>query len=315
MASAAVGLRAPRSVSLPVPTVVVDSSALTNDTLPWGSVRCPWPVRLVLLHMGRTIGTGRSQRKIPAMQTLHQTSVIAATVAMLLTSSCGGSNSPAPVPVAKADKAPLAPAAKDVETRINSKGLREDREIDYPKPAGRMRIVCVGGSITLGDGVAQEETFEAWMQKNMRGRGYDVEVLNAGKPGFGAKESADQLESELLKYEPDLVVVSIQDGEGTTSAVDLQRIETLLGAKKIVYILLAVPELTAVSGYAPKPPAVYVVPSKAALDVFADKNAILDTKGRWTEFAHQKTGNALAELIVGAPLICCAQGPVPANPQ
>lgn len=54
--------------------------------------------------------------------------------------------------------------------------------------------------------------------------------------------------------------------------------------------------------------------SKAALDVFADKDAILDEKGRWTEFAHKKMGNALAELIVGAPLICCAAGPVSSNP-
>jgi hypothetical protein len=56
------------------------------------------------------------------------------------------------------------------------------------------------------------------------------------------------------------------------------------------------------------------MPSKAALDVFADKDALLDEKGRWAEFAHQKMGNALAELIVGAPLICCAKGPGPAKP-
>ena len=56
------------------------------------------------------------------------------------------------------------------------------------------------------------------------------------------------------------------------------------------------------------------MPSKAALDVFAGKDALLDDEGRWTEFAHKTMGNALAELIVGAPLICCATGPVPENP-
>ena len=177
-----------------------------------------------------------------------------------------------------------------------------------------MRIVCVGGSVTFGDGVAREATYEAWMQKNMRGRGYDVEVLNAGKPGRTLAESAALLEDELLKYEPNLVVVSTQDAESAAAAAELEKIETMLKAKGIVYILLAVPEYVAAPGYTPKAPAVYVVPSKAALDVFADKDALLDDKGRWTEFAHKKMGNALAELIVGAPLICCATGPVPENP-
>ena len=198
--------------------------------------------------------------------------------------------------------------------RRNSRGLREDREVDYAKPKGRMRIVCVGGSVTFGEGVARNATYDAWMQKNMRGRAYDVEVLNAGRPGRTLAQSAALLEGELLKYEPSLVVVSTQDGESATAAVELQKIATMLRAKGIVYILLAVPDYVAVPGYTPKPPAVYVVPSKAALDVFADKDALLDDKGRWTEFAHMKMGNALAELIVGAPLICCATGPVPENP-
>jgi hypothetical protein len=201
-----------------------------------------------------------------------------------------------------------------VDTAVNSKGLREAREVDYAKPKGRMRIVCVGGSVTFGEGVARDATYEAWMQKNMRGRAYDVEVINAGKPGRTLAESAALLEGELLKYEPSLVVVSTQDGDSATAAAELERIETMLKAKGIVYILLAVPGYVAAPNYSPRPPAVYVVPSKAALDVFADKNALVDAKGRWTEFAHQKMGNALAELIVGAPLICCATGPVPENP-
>lgn len=233
-------------------------------------------------------------------------------LALLAAPSCGG-GAPAPSAPAAA-KGPVPPPAKSVEVKLNSRGLREDREIAYAKPKGRKRIVCVGGAVTFGEGVARDATYEAWMQKNMRGRAYDVEVLDAGKPGFGAAEAADQLRSELLKYEPDLVVLSIQKGEGTTTAADLRAIEEMLAAKKIVYILLAVPDFAGVEGYTPKPPAVYVVPSKAALDVFGKTSALLDAQGRWTEFAHQKMGNALAELIVGAPLLCCATGPVPPNP-
>lgn len=243
---------------------------------------------------------------------LAWTSVLA--FAVLTAASCGGTSPPPSSPAPHTDKAPTPPPAETVDTAINSKGLREDNEVDYAKPKGRMRIVCVGGSVTFGDGVGRDATYEAWMQQNMRGRAYDVEVLNAGKPGRSLAESAALLESELFKYEPNLVIVSVQKGEGAATAEDLVKIESMLKAKGIVYILLAVPDLMAVEGYSPKPPAVYVVPSKAALDAFADKDAILDDKGGWTEFAHKKMGNALAELIVGAPLICCATGPVPEHP-
>jgi hypothetical protein len=248
------------------------------------------------------------------MQTKPRTWTVVAAITLLAAASCGGAppnpSSPAPATA----KSPTPPPAKTVDTAVNSNGLREDREIDYAKPKGRMRIVCVGGAVTFGEGVARDATYAAWMQRNMRGRAYDVEVLNAGKPGRSLAESAALLENELLKYQPSLVVVSVEPGGGTTAAADLQRIETLLKAKKIVYILLAVPDYVAVEGYAPKPPSVYVVPSRAALAVFADKDAIVDDSGRWTEFAHKKMGNALAELIVGAPLICCATGPVPEKP-
>jgi hypothetical protein len=248
------------------------------------------------------------------MQINHRVWTAILAFAMLTAASCG-SNAPTPAsatpPMAKS---PTPPPAKTVDTAVNSKGLREGREVEYVKPKGRMRIVCVGGSVTFGEGVARDATYEAWMQKNMRGRAYDVEVLNAGKAGRTLAESAALLGGELLKYEPSLVVVSMQDGEGAKAVAELQKIEAMLKAKGIVYILLAVPDYVAAPGYTPKPPAVYVVPSKAALNVFADKDALLDDKGRWTEFAHMKMGNALAELIVGAPLICCATGPVPENP-
>lgn len=248
------------------------------------------------------------------MQSHRATWIAVVALAVLTTAACGGGATSPQSPTPLTTKSPAPPPAKTVDTTVNSKGLREASEVAYAKPKGRMRIVCVGGSVTFGDGVARDATYEAWMQKNMRGRAYDVEVLNAGKPGRGLAESAALLESDLLKYEPSLVVVSMQKEEAAAAGADLRKIETILNARGIVYLLLAVPDYAVVEGYTPKPPAVYVVPSKAALDVFASENALVDTAGHWTEFAHEKMGNALAELIVGAPLICCATGPVPENP-
>ncbi len=248
------------------------------------------------------------------MRIRRATGIVVIALTVLVAAACGGGAETPTSATAHGTPSPAPPPAKAVDTTVNSKGLREPREIAYAKPKGRMRIICVGASATFGDGVARDATYEAWMQKNMRGRGYDVEVLNAGKPGRSLVESANLLESELLKYDPSLVIVSVQKDEGSGTAEDLRKIETMLAAKGIVYILLAIPDYAAVEGYTPKPPAVYVVPSKAALDVFDSESAMVDTRGHWTEFAHKKMGNALAELIVGAPLICCATGPQPANP-
>jgi hypothetical protein len=249
-------------------------------------------------------------------------------VAIATSGGCGGSSNESTTPrhatTATSPGGQEPPPAAAVAESVNSKGLRATREIDYAKPNGRMRIVCVGGATTFGDGVAVDATYPAWIQKNMRGRAYDVEVLNAGKPGRGAAESAVLLETELLKYEPDLVVVSVQKDEGTATTADLQRIEALLKARRIVYVLLVVPEFAdhparlvetfAKDGYQPKQPSVYLVPAKAALDAYIGKEPLFDTTGHWTADAHKRMGNSLAEMIVGIPLICCAKGQVTPEP-
>jgi lysophospholipase L1-like esterase len=95
-----------------------------------------------------------------------------------------------------------------VEFRINGKGLRDDRELAYEKPAGVRRIVSLGDSFTAGYEVQGEETFSAALERALRARGIEVEVLNAGVSGYSTAEAALYLERELFRYEPDLVLVS-----------------------------------------------------------------------------------------------------------
>src|SRR5436309_15627215 len=45
-----------------------------------------------------------------------------------------------------------------VDFETNSKGLR-DRETSYAKPPGKLRILMLGDSLTVGWGVAVEDTF------------------------------------------------------------------------------------------------------------------------------------------------------------
>ncbi len=92
--------------------------------------------------------------------------------------------------------------------KINSRGLRADREYPYEKPPGTIRIVSLGDSFTAGYEVQQEETFSSVLERELRASGHTVEVLNAGVSGYSNAEALVYLERELLRYDPDIVLLS-----------------------------------------------------------------------------------------------------------
>jgi hypothetical protein len=51
------------------------------------------------------------------------------------------------------------------------------------KVAGRLRIAAVGDSVTFGWGVSPDESWVTLVEAELRQRGHDVELLNAGSPG------------------------------------------------------------------------------------------------------------------------------------
>lgn len=96
----------------------------------------------------------------------------------------------------------------DVGFEINAKGLRDPLDFPYEKPPGTLRIVSLGDSFTMGYEVAVEETFSQVMEARLRAAGYPVEVLNAGVSGYSNAEALLYLERELLRYQPDVVMLS-----------------------------------------------------------------------------------------------------------
>lgn len=92
--------------------------------------------------------------------------------------------------------------------RHNALGLRGG-EVSTKKIAGAYRIVCIGGSTTYETGVEDDRaTYPAQLQTLLRERfGHpEVEVLNAGVPGYTSWESAILLQLRVLALDPDLVV-------------------------------------------------------------------------------------------------------------
>jgi lysophospholipase L1-like esterase len=103
---------------------------------------------------------------------------------------------------------------------INSLGLR-DREYEFAKPAGTVRILMLGDSLTFGWGAPVDGT----TAKRLEGRldaadpGRRYEVINAG---IGNTNTAMQVAHFLSKWyqlEPDIVVLNyfINDAEETPS--------------------------------------------------------------------------------------------------
>ena len=94
-------------------------------------------------------------------------------------------------------------------TYHNSLGYR-NAEFSLQKPAGVYRIVALGGSSTYDIRIEDNDlTFTAQLEKVLNDEyGYqNVEVINAGVPGFNSWEILINLEFRVLDLDPDLVII------------------------------------------------------------------------------------------------------------
>jgi lysophospholipase L1-like esterase len=95
------------------------------------------------------------------------------------------------------------------QTSHNSLGYRND-EISLEKPGNVYRIVALGGSSTYDVRIEDnQKTFTAQLEKLLKEQyGYEnVEVINAGVPGYNSWEILVNLEFRVLDLDPDLVII------------------------------------------------------------------------------------------------------------
>jgi len=92
---------------------------------------------------------------------------------------------------------------------LNGSGFRGP-ELAQAKPRGVLRVIALGNSSTFGWGVNDGETFPAQLESQLRSRlaPHNIEVMNAGIPGFTTFQGGRLLESEILPLRPDYVIVS-----------------------------------------------------------------------------------------------------------
>ncbi|HEO72079.1 MAG TPA: SGNH/GDSL hydrolase family protein, partial [Candidatus Hydrogenedentes bacterium] len=97
------------------------------------------------------------------------------------------------------------PRFKESESWTNSHGFR-DEEVVLPKPEGVYRIVCIGGSTTVG-GPRNDLTYPNMLEQKLRAY-FDtnaIEVVNCGVDGLSVTGAWRRFD-DYLALEPDLVV-------------------------------------------------------------------------------------------------------------
>lgn len=103
---------------------------------------------------------------------------------------------------------PLEGGAERVaEFTIDEHGLRGGC-LSREKPPGMFRIACLGDSQTFGDGVGDDETWPHHLQQVLDPGRRCVEVLNFGVNAYETEQQVHLLETRVLGFEPDLVLLA-----------------------------------------------------------------------------------------------------------
>lgn len=91
----------------------------------------------------------------------------------------------------------------------NSMGLR-DFEYSVKKPKGIYRIAVIGDSIAYGLGVDIKDTFSKQLERKLNENKHKqkYEVINFSVPGYSTIQEAEVLQSNVLKYNPDFVIIA-----------------------------------------------------------------------------------------------------------
>jgi lysophospholipase L1-like esterase len=103
------------------------------------------------------------------------------------------------------------------EFAINAFGFRDKKY--RRRKANKSRIIFVGDSITYGWGVALEETYHKQLERVLSERGFDVDVMGMGIPGYNTIQEYYLIKETVLDFKPDILILQIapNDFERTVS--------------------------------------------------------------------------------------------------
>jgi hypothetical protein len=109
----------------------------------------------------------------------------------------------------KTDTYTLEPNQHKSTVNINSHGLRGE-EFSAEKPDGEYRIFLVGGSTTASlRAISDDHTPAGYLEKKIDEKypTKNIEVINAGIPGFTSTQEKKLIENKIVNLEPDLIII------------------------------------------------------------------------------------------------------------
>ena len=122
----------------------------------------------------------------------------------------------------------------------NSRGLTGPT-VPYQKDTGKFRIMLIGDSTPLGIGLADWKNSFIWLLGQFLGRrlNQEIEIINASTAGYTSLQGLKYLQSEGLKYQPDLLLVYLGNNDasynGYQSDADLMsQAGQFIGLKKVL---------------------------------------------------------------------------------
>ena len=123
----------------------------------------------------------------------------------------------------------------DVTVHTNANHLR-GAEVPASKPADQQRVLVLGDSYSFGWGVSDEACFPALLDELAD----DLQVINAGVPGWSPAEHYVYLLEEGFDWEPDLVLLQLS----TNDVADLASVHVSLGERNLPVAVEAGLDLT-----------------------------------------------------------------------
>jgi hypothetical protein len=132
----------------------------------------------------------------------------------------------------------------------NQWGMR-DQDYALDKPAGTTRIAMMGPSFTMGSGVGDNETYDAYLEPELNASaapGKHYEVLNFGVAAYSLLHQVRMLDDRVYKFHPDIVVLT--DGRQPDGPIVRHVINALAsGSLKTYPDLAEIVERTGVTDY------------------------------------------------------------------
>lgn len=97
-----------------------------------------------------------------------------------------------------------------------------------PSNAAAIVVVAIGGGNTAGAGVGEDKAYPALLQELLRGRGYDVRVVNAGHPGDTTREILARIN---LAVPPRTDIVIVEQGSDDPTAQAQKDASAMIGLR------------------------------------------------------------------------------------